>query len=64
MERIRTTNEISFELPILVGRRYKYQELSDKTKKLRELGMSYRQIGAALGVDDKLVRQACKFGRA
>ncbi|RIL12308.1 MAG: hypothetical protein DCC75_00660 [Proteobacteria bacterium] len=63
MERIRTISEIPFEVSILVKNNFKYQELSERAKRLRRLGMSYRQIGRALGVDGKVAKKACRFGR-
>lgn len=35
-----------------------YQPLADHTKHMRELGMSYRAIGRALGVDYKIAIKA------
>ena len=63
MQRIRTLSEIEFEMPLLTTTSFKYQELSEKAKKLRKLGMSYRQIGRALGVDSKLAKKAVEFER-
>ncbi|MEZ4752958.1 MAG: hypothetical protein R3A13_01445 [Bdellovibrionota bacterium] len=64
MQRIRTLSEIEFGVPLLTTTSFKYQELSEKAKKLRKLGMSYRQIGEALGVDGKLAKKAVQYKKS
>lgn len=58
-QRIRT----AAELPLVVDLADpapppKYQQIAERAARLRELGMTYRAIGEALGVDEKLVRRA------
>ena len=61
MQRIRTLAEIEFDFPVDTTPCFKYQELSETARKLRKLGMSYRQIGKELGVDNKLAKKAALF---
>lgn len=58
MQRIRTLAEIPFDFPVFTETLFKYQELREKAKKLRILGMSYREIGRRLGVDYKVIKKA------
>lgn len=58
MQRIRTIAETPFDFPVFTETLFKYQEVSEKAKKLRELGMSYREIGRRLGVDYKVIQKA------
>jgi len=58
-QRIRTLVEGLFEValvgPAAVPR---YQQLAQAAVDLRQQGLSYRGIGAQLGMDDKMVRKA------
>ena len=63
MQRIRTLSEIEFEVPLISATSFKYQVLREKAKKLRKLGMSYKKIGEALGVDGKLTKKAVEFDK-
>jgi hypothetical protein len=40
---------------------FAYQRIGPEAERLRRLGMSFRAIGDALGVDDKQVRKALQF---
>ncbi len=61
MQRIRTLAEIALETHILVTDDFLYQNIMEKVVKLKVLGMSFRQISQALGVDDKTVKKAIDF---
>ena len=37
---------------------FQYQRVADEARSLRRLGMTFRAIGEALGVDEKVVRRA------
>ena len=58
MQRIRTLSSIPFEFPVITEPSFKYQKIADEAQKLRKLGMRYRAIGRALGVDYKVVIRA------
>lgn len=58
MQRIRTLAEVEFDFPVFTETLFKYQELSEKAKKLRLLGMSLREIGKRLCVDYKVIQKA------
>ena|GEM_PF-4884050 len=40
-----------------------YQTISEDALKLRPLGLNYREIGKALGVNDKTARKAVECAR-
>ena len=58
MQRIRTVGEIGVEFSVFTEQSFIYQDISEKAKKLFQLGLSYRQIGTALNVDDKTAKKA------
>lgn len=62
MQRIRTLAEIELEFPVFTETSFKYQKLSQRAKKLRQLGMSYRKIGMLLKVDYKVIKKAIQWG--
>ena len=37
---------------------FQYQRVADAARSLRRLGMTFRAIGEALGVDEKQIRKA------
>jgi hypothetical protein len=55
--------EIPFDFPVFTETLFKYQELSQQAKLLRKLGMSYRKIAKALGLDPKAVVKALNCRR-
>jgi hypothetical protein len=57
---IRTASEVSFEFVIFTNEPFQYQKIAWEAATLRKLGMSYRAIGTALGVDEKTVRKALR----
>jgi hypothetical protein len=62
LQSIRTAAEIKAQIKISPVRRvYLYQKYSQKTKKLRLLGMSYEQIVKSLNISKKTVINACKY---
>lgn len=64
-QRIRTAAQIPVEAPLLeVAPRPLYQQIASRARHLRELGMSYRQIGQALGVTPKTAAKAIAWHRS
>lgn len=58
-QRIRTVSQIPVEAPLLeVSPPPLYQQIASRARHLRELGMSHRQIGQALGVTPKTAAKA------
>jgi transposase-like protein len=51
---------VSFEFVIFTNEPFQYQKIAWEAATLRKLGMSYRAIGTALGVDEKTVRKALR----
>jgi DNA-binding CsgD family transcriptional regulator len=62
--RIRTVAAMPVDAPILDTRqRPAYQRIAAKANRLRELGMTYSEIGATLGVDRWTVGKAIRWLR-
>ena len=57
---IRTLSELTFEFPVFPHEPFQYQQVAPEAAKLRRLGMTFRAIGNALGVDAKTVRKALR----
>jgi hypothetical protein len=55
---IRTISEVALEFVVFTTEPFSYQRIAPEARKLRALGMTFRAIGHALGVDDKTVRKA------
>ena len=61
-QRIRTVAAVPLEVPILeVKLPPVYQRIAQKAKHLRELGMTYPEIGEKLGVDRWAVGKAVRW---
>lgn len=58
MRPIRTLAEIPLEFMVFTQEAFQWQRIAGEAATMRRLGMSFRAIGAALGVDDKTVRKA------
>lgn len=58
MRPIRTEAEIPLEFVVLTQDAFQWQRIEAEASRMRRLGMSFRAIGAALGVDEKQVRKA------
>lgn len=58
LQPIRTAAEIAVEFVIFTAEPFQYQQIADEARRMRRLGMSFRAIGVALGVDGKTVRKA------
>jgi len=55
---IRTLAEIPVEFAVFTHEPFQCQRIEAEASRMRRLGMSFRAIGAALGVDEKQVRKA------
>jgi len=55
---IRTLAEIPLEFVVFTQESFQWQRIEAEASRMRRLGMSFRAIGAALGVDEKQVRKA------
>ena len=62
MRPIRTLAEIPLEFVVFTQDAFQWQRIEAEAATMRRLGMSFRAIGAALGVDDKTVRKALGRG--
>lgn len=58
MRPIRTLAEIPLEFAVFTQDAFQWQRIAEEAATMRRLGMSFRAIGAALGVDEKQVRKA------
>lgn len=58
MRPIRTLAEIPLEFVMFTHEPFQWQRIAGEAATMRRLGMSFRAIGAALGVDEKQVRKA------
>jgi lambda repressor-like predicted transcriptional regulator len=50
--------ELELEFAVFTREAFEFQRIAVEAGRLRGLGMSLRAIGAALGVDEKTVRNA------
>jgi hypothetical protein len=55
---IRTVAEIQLEFAVFTKEPFQFQRIVGEAQMMRRLGMSLRAVGAALGVDEKTVRNA------
>jgi transposase-like protein len=51
-------SELEVEFAIFTSEPFGYQRIQTEARTMRQLGMSLRVIGVALGVDEKTVRKA------
>ncbi len=58
LQPIRTAAEIPLEFVVFSTDPFQYQQIAGEARRMRRLGISFRAIGAALGVDSKTVRKA------
>jgi hypothetical protein len=54
--------EVELEFAVFTREPFGFQRIAGEAGRLRELGMSLRAIGMALGVDQKTVRKALEQG--
>jgi transposase-like protein len=52
--------EVELEFVVLTREPFGFQRIAEEAGRLRRLGMSLRAVGAALGVDEKTVRNSLK----
>jgi len=55
---IRTVGELWVELSVAAHEPFMFQVIEPEARRMRRLGMTWRAIGAALGVDEGTVRNA------
>ena len=61
-QRIRTVAEVALEVALRgTEAQPKYQQVAQKARHLRDLGLSNRAIARKLGVDDKTVAKAVRW---
>jgi transposase-like protein len=58
LQPIRTVSEVDVEFVVFTQEPFEFQRIRVAAARMRRLGMSFRAIGAALGVDEKTVRKA------
>ena len=63
MQCIRTVSWIKFEFVTFTEPTLLYQKISAQAYQLHLLGMSYAEIGRALGIDDETAKKAVLFTR-
>jgi len=57
---IRTVSLVELEFVVFTQDAFQYQRIGPEADTMRRLGMSFRAIGDALGVDEKQVRKALR----
>jgi len=57
---IRTVSQVEFEFVVFTQDAFQYQRIGPEADTMRRLGMSFRAIADALGVDEKQVRKALR----
>ena len=60
LQPIRTVSRVELEFVVFTQEAFQYQRIGPEADTMRRLGMSFRAIGAALGVDEKQVRKALR----
>ena len=60
LQPIRTVSKVDFEFLVFTREPFQYQQVAPEASKLRRLGMTFRAIGKALGIDEKTVRKALR----
>lgn len=58
MQRIRTVADIEFNFAAPIENPFLYRILAVKARQLHSLGMSFVEIGKALGITDKTAKKA------
>ena len=60
MRPIRTVAEVPVEFVVFTSEPFQWQRIAPEAQRMRRLGMTFKAIGAALGVDAKQVRKAAR----
>jgi len=60
LQPIRTVAEVEVTFAVFTHEPFEWQRIAGEAHRLRRLGMTFRAIGAALGVDEKQVRKALR----
>jgi hypothetical protein len=58
LQPIRTASELELEFVVFTSEGFQFRRIGAEARTMRGLGMTLRAIGAALGVDEKMVRKA------
>jgi hypothetical protein len=58
LQPIRTTSRLDLDFAVFTQDAFRFQAIQAEANTMRRLGMTLREIGAALGVDEKTVRKA------
>ena len=60
MRPIRTVAEVPVEFVVFTSEQFQWQRIAPEAQRMRRLGMTFRAIAVALGVDAKQVRKAAR----
>ena len=60
MRPIRTVAEVPVQFVVFTSEQFQWQRIAPEAQRMRRLGMTFRGIAAALGVDAKQVRKAVR----
>jgi hypothetical protein len=60
LQPIRTVSRVELEFVVFTRDVFQYQRIGPEADTMRRLGMTFRAIGTALGVDEKQVRKAIR----